>query len=208
MWHHGQARERPQPRPPAPPDARVGDGHPQVRPAREQRSQRAPAFDARELVAQAVVDARAEGEMPVGSPPEIEPVGMPVRQGVLLAAASMAMILSPLRTRTPSRTRSRRTKRGFENWTGETNRKSSSTARVPRPQSAASQSRRLGSLASSWTDPLIRWVVVSVPAPSSRKTMATISRGLIRPPSLSTRTSSAIRPSPPSARAESRRPPR
>ena len=70
-------------------------------------------------------------------------------------------------------------------------------ARLARLQSSCSQARTAGFLRSSRTEPLIRCVVVSDPAPSSRNTMATISSPLIRPPSVSTRTSSAISPSPP-----------
>src|SRR6266404_955354 len=63
-------------------------------------------------------------------------------------------------------------------------RRNSSTARSTRLQSSSSQSRRSGFFKSSWTDPLMRWVVVSCPANNSRNTMATISSGLICPPSL------------------------
>ncbi len=59
--------------------------------------------------------------------------------GSRLAAAIIAMILSPLRRRTPSSSTSCRTKRGLENCTGETKRRNSSTARPARLQSAASQ---------------------------------------------------------------------
>src|SRR5262249_17955312 len=58
----------------------------------------------------------------------------------------------------------------------------------------------LGFLASSNTDPLMRWVVVSCPANNSRNTITTISSRLIPPLSFSTRTSSAIKPSPPTLR--------
>jgi hypothetical protein len=54
--------------------------------------------------------------------------------------------------------------------------------------------------------PLIKCVVVSDPALSSRKTIATISWPLMCSPSFSTRTNSAIKPPPPLSRAACKRP--
>jgi hypothetical protein len=62
----------------------------------------------------------------------------------MLAAASMAMILSPIFRRTPPSSISFLTKRGLVNCTGETKRKNSSIARPARLQSSLSQSQ-LGS---------------------------------------------------------------
>ncbi|WP_454753951.1 hypothetical protein [Cupriavidus necator] len=56
----------------------------------------------------------------------------------------MAMIFSPLFTLTPPRLTFSRTKRGFENWTGEMNLRNSLIARLARLQSSSSQSRSAG----------------------------------------------------------------
>jgi hypothetical protein len=75
--------------------------------------QRALGFDARKLVAEAEVDAGPERQMPVRRAFEVEALRM-----------------------------SFRTKRGFVNCTGETNRSNSSTAKMMRPQSAGCSAAR------------------------------------------------------------------
>ena len=71
-----QACDRPEAGPLPPSDLRVRHSQLELRPASEQCLQRALAFDTRELVAKAKMDARAKGEMAVRPPLEIEPFGM------------------------------------------------------------------------------------------------------------------------------------
>ena len=73
--------------------------------------------------------------------------GCGLASGSMLAAASMAMILSPFFSRTPPSSISFLTKRGLVNCTGETKRRNSSIARLARLQSSSSQSRKFGSSA-------------------------------------------------------------
>src|SRR5262245_33040405 len=65
-----------QARPPAPADLRFVDRQLQLGPAPEQRLQRTGAIDARELMAKAIMNPGAEGDMPVRLAFEIEPLGM------------------------------------------------------------------------------------------------------------------------------------
>ena len=124
--------------------------------------------------------------------------GCSFASGSMLAAASMAMILSPFLSRTPPSSTSLRTKRGLENCTGETKRRNSSTARLARLQSSSSQSRRLG-----FFEQLVDRSADQVrggfrcPRPAAERPSPPSRRALMRPPSFSTRTSSAISPSPP-----------
>src|SRR6266404_886741 len=60
----------------APSDLGRIDRERQLRPALEQRLQRAPAFDPRELVAKAKMDSGAEGDMPVRPALQVEPLRM------------------------------------------------------------------------------------------------------------------------------------
>ena len=109
---------------------------------------------------------------------------MRIGRGSMLAAASIAMILSPFSAVTPPSSMSRRTKRGLVNCTGVMKRKNSSTARSARLQSSSQPVAQPGILQQLVHAPLMRCVVVSWPANSSRNTIATISSRLIfRPPS-------------------------
>jgi hypothetical protein len=84
----------------APLDPRFVDSQLKFRPALEQGLQRANSLDARELMAEAEVNAGAEGNMPVRLALEIELLR--VRIGPrMFAATSMAMIFSPFLSRTP-----------------------------------------------------------------------------------------------------------
>src|SRR5215510_14006496 len=65
----------------------------------------------------------------------------------MLAATSIAMILSPFFNRTPPRLRSFLTKRGFVNCTGETKRRNSSTARFDRLKLSAGEPQSLFQIA-------------------------------------------------------------
>src|SRR5262245_61061043 len=67
-----QMLDRLQARPLAPPDLPFIDGQVQLRPAPEQGLQRAYPLDARELMAEAEMDAGAEGHMPIRLALEIE----------------------------------------------------------------------------------------------------------------------------------------
>jgi len=62
----------PEARPPPPANRVRGHGQLQLRPALEERLQRALGLNSGELVAQAEMDARAERQVAVGSPREIE----------------------------------------------------------------------------------------------------------------------------------------
>ena len=102
--------------------------------------------------------------------------GCSLAAGSMLAAASMAMILSPFFSRTPPSS----TSVPHEARLGKLHGREEAQKFLDRQIGAApvrfepvAQFRI--ACVSSWTDPLIRCVVVSVPAPSSRKTIATIS---------------------------------
>src|SRR5436190_17494363 len=90
-----QLFDRPETRPLAPADLRGRHRQPEPWPTREQRLQGAHAFDAGKLMAKAEMDPGAEGEVPVRPALKVEPFGCWFACGSILAAATMAMILSP-----------------------------------------------------------------------------------------------------------------
>jgi hypothetical protein len=91
------------------------DRHLEFRPAFEQGLECAFAFDARELVAEAEMDARPEGNVPVRLPLEIEPFGVFVRRRVHVGCRQHGHDLIALFNRTPPSSMSIRTKHGLEN---------------------------------------------------------------------------------------------
>src|SRR6266511_3145611 len=74
--------DRLQARPPAPLDLGFVDRQLQFRPAPEQSLQRACSLDARELMAQAIMNSGAEGDVPVRLSLEIEFLRMHVRSRI------------------------------------------------------------------------------------------------------------------------------
>lgn len=143
--HDRQACDRSQAGPLAPSDLRVGHSQLEFRPALEQRLQRAFAFDARELMPQAEVDSCPEGQMPVGSPFEIEPFGMLIGIRVHVGHRQHGHDLLALLHLHAAKVHvlAHEARFGKLYWRDET------IARLARLQSPSSQSRKLGFLVSS-----------------------------------------------------------
>src|ERR1700739_1658756 len=79
LHHNRQLFDRAQSGAPVPADSRWVDRKLELRPAHEQRLQRASRLYPRQLMAEAKMDSGAEGDMPVRPPLEIEPFRLRVR---------------------------------------------------------------------------------------------------------------------------------
>ena len=156
----------------------------ELRPALEQRFERAPAFDPGKLMAKAEVNAGAERDVAVRPAAQIDMLRVLVCGGVDVGGhqhrhhqiAALQRHAAQLHVV------------AHEARLGELHRRDEAQEFLDREVGAApvlfQPVAQSGCFSSSNTEPLIRCVVVSCPANSSRKTVAIISSRLMRPPSL------------------------